>query len=193
MQTVLTENLQARYSEAVAHEPRTHYFHEGPYHGGHSFFSYYMKDEGVVVFDGPFYYQYSFVSPFGTVFLSEAKGSFKHGLKDGKWTYLDKGDTHQVHVTMDYVRGHATGAIVYEALKPGRTPERPIRTALSFRCVHGRLIGEVEGLLNGRDFKAKLGDGDMANDDRQMLNDIIKVMNQAMSHMVRQGDLGGVK
>jgi len=180
MQTFLTKDLLTQYNEALKAQPRPHYFHEGPYQGGHAFYSYYMRDESTVVLDGPFYYQYSFVSPFGTVYLNEAKGCFKHDTKDGKWKYLDKGDRHEVCVTVDYVHGHVDGAVIYEELKEGTTPEQPVRTVLSFRCVYGKPTGVVEGLMNGRAFNVTLDAEVMTYDERQSFNHIVKVINRML-------------
>ena len=60
------------------------------------------------------YLMVPFVISYGKAFRNEAEGSFLNGLKDGKWHYFFKSDTHRMKLTVDYVKGNIDGYLYYE-------------------------------------------------------------------------------
>lgn len=150
------KKLRLRFQDYFRHYSQAHHYYDGPYHGGQSFYSYYLDDEGMRVFDGPFRYQLSSISPYGKAFRNEAEGSFLNGLKDGKWHYLFKSDTHRMKLTVDYVKGNIDGYLYYEEYNANMVQNKASKTKISFRSSKRRLIGEVVGLFQGHKFKARL-------------------------------------
>ena len=161
------QKLRLKLQDRFRHYSQTHHYYDGPYHGGQSFYSYYLDDEGMRVFDGPFRYQLSSISPYGKAFRNEAEGSFLNGLKDGKWHYFFKSDTHRMKLTVDYVKGNIDGYLYYEEYNANMVQNKASKTKISFRSSKRRLIGEVVGLFQGHKFKARLdADGLMTSGRR---------------------------
>lgn len=148
--------LKLRLAGRFNSDSKAHYFYEGPYHGGESFYSYYFDDEGMRVFDGPFHYHYSCISSYGGVFRNEAQGQFKNGLKDGKWTFFYKSDTHKMKLTVDYVKGNIEGHINYEEHKMNMVQDKASKTKIAFNSSHRKPIGAVDGFMHGFKFRAQL-------------------------------------
>lgn len=159
------KKLKLRLNECFMNYPQAHHFYDGPYHGGKSFYSYYLDEEGMRVFDGPFHYQLSCVSSYGSMFHNAAQGRFLNGLKNGVWHYYYKSGTHTMKLTVNYVKGSIDGKVYYEEIMTNMIERKSAKTKIAFHSSQRKPTGAVEGFMHGHKIKALLDAEGLPHDE----------------------------
>lgn len=143
---------------------KKHRLYEGPYHGGKSSYSYYVDDNNLRVFDGPFHLRLSSLNRYGKEVQSMARGNFIDGLKNGGWCYFYKSDQKRLKLNADFVNGLIDGKLQFESFDSTNISNVPTRTCLTFTVNRRRLVGEISGFLHGYRFNGYLDEDGRPHD-----------------------------
>ncbi|MCR5269827.1 MAG: hypothetical protein K6D91_02275 [Prevotella sp.] len=135
---------------------KSHHLYEGPYYGGKASYSYYVDNDNMRVFDGPFHLRLSTLNRYAKEVQSMARGSFIDGLKNGSWCYFYKSDRRRMKLNVEYVKGLIDGKLHFETFDSDNIKNVPKRTSLTFFVHHRRLVGEINGFLHGFRFHGLL-------------------------------------